>query len=128
MSDEGEAKEVDLRIKRDEDGKIAPVEGTSPQLGYKIKVRPITYGQSKDLDSWGLAIVEWSDEDKLRVLQRNLVEPDDFTDDLTVEDLRNDFEAFTVEDLVQGVAFMSGYGRFFEDDDGEGKDPTDLGI
>lgn len=125
MSDED--KEVTLRLRRDEDGNLKPVEGVSPRLGIEVVARPITYGQSRDIEKWGHPIIEWTDEDKAKVLRENLVEPDEFAD-VTVEELYRDFEAFQVEDIVQAIAFMSGYGRFFEEDEEAGKDPQDLGI
>lgn len=114
-----DTKEVDLRLERDDDGNLKPIEGVTPRLGIEIVARPISFGQSRKIDNWGEAIIHWSDEDKAMVLRENVVEPDDF-DGVTVEELYEDFEAFTVEDVVQAVAFLSGYGRFFEDIDEEG--------
>lgn len=117
-----EKKEVSLRLERDEDGNLVPKSGVSPRLGIDVKARPITYGQSRNIDGWGNAVVMWSDEDKLKVLKENLIEPDDFDGVEDVDDLRENFEAFAVEDIVMGIAILSGYGRFFEDDEEMGKE------
>lgn len=107
--------EYNLRVSRDEDGNLTPVEGESPTLGIPVKVIPITYGQSRRIEAFGKPIIEWTDEEKLMVLKENLVEPDEFYEsDVTVEDFRNNYEAYKVEDLVQAVVVYSGLGHLFD--------------
>lgn len=118
MSDEDE-KEVSLRISRDSSGEVEPIEGVSPNLNIQVKVLPITVAQSYELESWGMPSLRWTAEDKARILRENVIEPSDFGDDLTAEELKNEFEAFAVDDIVQAVAIYSGYKRFFEEPDVE---------
>lgn len=124
---EQEDTEVSLRIARDEEGNVKPVEGRSPQLNIKVKVLPITVEQSRRMDNWGLPCLKWTLEDKCQILKENVVEPEDFGEDLTPEELATEFEAYAVDDIVQAVAMHSGYKRFFENrEDDEGKELAGL--
>jgi len=107
--------DYDLRVTRNEDNEIEPVDGESPTLGLPVKVIPITYGQSRKIENFGKPLMQWTTAEKLMVLKENLVEPSVFREeDVTVEELENDFEAYKVEDLVQAVAVYSGLGHLFE--------------
>lgn len=111
-----------IRIARDEDGNPVPIQGESPLMKIQIKVKPISYGESKRLSSFGDAVVEWDDEDKLYLLRNNLIEPnidDEFEGQMTVENLREDMEAFIVNDLIQGIVMYGGMGRLFADEEGK---------
>ena len=65
-----------LVLKRDEDGKLSPIRiplGT----GHDIRMRPLTFGQMAGYPTLlGRSSVEWTPEDKARLIAENLVEPD----------------------------------------------------
>lgn len=105
-----------LRVTRDAEGNIKPIEGVSPTLGIKVKVIPLTYGQSRSYDSFGEAMIDWPTEDKLRLLQECLVEPNEFKS-VTAEELEADFDAWTIVDLVQAIGLYSGLNRLFSEPD-----------
>ena len=116
-----EVKKLPLRLLRDSKGEIRPIGGISPTLAIDVEVIPITYGQSRNLESFGEALYEWSDEDKLLVLQNHLKSPE--LDIRDVEDMHENFDGWVIEDLVQAVFFYSGMGRLYglgEDEEAEG--------
>jgi len=108
-----------LRVKRDKDGAVLPVEGATPNLMLPCLVKPLLYGESRNYESFGEALSDWSPEEKYRLLKEHLVFPD--FDAENVEDMENNFDPWTIEDLVQAVFFFSGLGRLFiSEDDGQG--------
>jgi hypothetical protein len=118
----GKKKELDLRVRRDDDGKLFPLVGVSPTLGIEVEIVPLTYGESRSYPSFRKALNEWSDEEKCRLISEHVVKPNvlDKNGELTVEDMLENFDAWTVEDLVQAVAVYSGLSRLFETEPSDG--------
>ena len=116
-----EAKKERLRLRK-EDGEIATVKGTSPVLAQDVVIRPMTYGDSRNYASFGEALYSWSDEDKIACLNRHVVEPEIHIED--VDDLYDNFDPWTIEDLMQAVFFYSGMSRLFEGEQ-EGNAPVE---
>lgn len=110
-------KKQNLRVRRDSDGNLYPLAGLSPTLGIPVEIIPLTYGESRSYDSFGKALSDWTDEEKARLLREHVKEPNirDDDDEFTVEMMRDDFDAWTIEDLFQAVAVYSGLSRLFED-------------
>lgn len=106
-----------LRLRRDEDGELMALDGVSPTLGIKVEVVPLTYGKSRTFKSFGQALNEWTDEEKCQLIREHIRSPNVRDDDgnLSVEDMLENFDAWTIEDLVQAVAVYSGLSRLFED-------------
>ncbi len=101
-----------LRLKRGADGKLATIEGVSPTMGIDCKILPMTYGQSRQYESFGENVYMWSDEEKLQVLNEHVIEPE--LDIKDVEDMMNEFDPWTIEDLVAAVFLYSGMQRLFD--------------
>lgn len=114
-----------MKIKRDADGEIAPVELVSPSLQIPIKLVPISYGETKSMDSFGLPLNMWSDEDRVFALNHILEVDGEEFGEMTLEDL-DDLEAWTTEELFQTVALASGLARLFGLDDGTKKEIQNL--
>jgi len=116
-----------LKLARDADGKILPIEGVSPVMGIEVKVLPLTYGASRNYPNFGEPILEWSDEEKAQLLSEQLIEPDlkDETGVLTVEDMMGSYDGWVIEDLVLSVAFYSGLARL-HDPDAPGKERAEV--
>lgn len=111
-----EAKKQDnFRLRRNPKGEIYHLEGVSPTLGIKVKVRPLTYGESRGMASFAQPLLKWSNADKFFVLTNNLVEPDLGIE--SIDDMLDNFDAWTIEDLVQAVAVYSGLARLYPDSD-----------
>lgn len=108
-------------LKRDEDGNLIPISGVSPNLMMKIKVLPLTLGQSKQYESWGDGVLDWTVEEKCQLLNDHLVEVDgeEFPDDLEPQDFMQNFDAWTADDLILGVAMTSGLHRLYESAEGK---------
>ena len=116
-------KEVKLRIHRDEHGLIMPIDGVSPMLAIPVKIAPMTYGQSRKYESFGEALEDWSVEDKIAVINTHVVEPEiEIKDE---DDFYENFEAWTVLDLLQSVFFYSGMGRLYSPEIAEGNLPSE---
>jgi len=112
------------RLKRDSDGNLVPIESVTPTLNTTIKCLPITWGQSKLWDSFGEPVTQWTDEDKVSLINENLVDPElNGGDDLTVELLESNYEAFFIEDLVHGILMASGLSRILRS---KGKDGVNI--
>ncbi len=118
-----------FKVNKDDEGNVLPVEGVSPTLGIEVKVLPLRYGESRQLESFGQPFVNWSSEDKATLLSNNLVEPDlnaEYDDgELTAMRLEEDFEAWFVEDMVQAVGVYSGLKRLFESAEGKAMDQAE---
>jgi len=112
MNDEA-PKTKQFRLSRDSSGGVRPITGVSPTLGIEVLINPVTYGDSRHLTTFGKPLMEWCDEDKLYVLKNNLIEPDLGLE--SVDDMLNNFDAWTIEDLVQAVAVYSGLARLYTD-------------
>jgi len=110
MSDEA-LKKQQFRLSRDSDGGVHLIDGVSPTLGITVKIRPLTYGESRAMTTFGKPLLEWSDKDKFYVLSNNLIEPDLGVE--SVDDMLNNFDAWTIEDLVQATAVYSGLARLY---------------
>lgn len=105
-----------IRLSRDPDGGVSPISGISPNLGIEVEVIPLTYGASRKLESFGEALFNWSDEDKIYVLNNHIKYPPMEIRD--VKDLHEGFDAWAIEDLMQAVFLYSGMGRLFEPSEG----------
>lgn len=103
-----------LKLHRNEEGDLVPIEGISPMLNMNVKVIPFTYGQSKTYDSFGLSIFEWSEEERMRLINEHVVDPE--IDIESVEDMEENYDAFVIEDLIHAVLIISGMGRFYDPD------------
>ena len=110
--------EISLRIHRDENGAVHPIEGVSPMLSIPVKIVPLSYGASRKLESFGEALSDWSDEDKIYVINNHVAEPEIHIKD--EDDLYDGFEAWTIEDLMQAVFLYSGLGRLYDPSVAEG--------
>lgn len=106
---------VSLKLHRDSKGKIRAIEGLSPLLGFPVEVMPLTYGESRNLLSFGKAIFDWSVEDKITLINEHIVSPEIHIED--EEDLLDNYDAWTIEDLIHAVITLSGLGRFYSSDD-----------
>lgn len=104
-----------LKLHRDSKGKIRPIEGMSPLLGMPVEILPLTYGESRNLGSFGMAIQDWSIEDKITLINDHIVVPKVHIED--EDDLLNNYDAWTVEDLIHAVITLSGLGRFYSPED-----------
>ena len=105
-----------LKLHRDEDGNLIPVQGISPMLQMDVKVVPFTYGQSKTYDSFGKSIFEWTEEERMRLINEHVVVPEIELD--SIKDMEENYDAFVIEDLVHAVLIISGMGRFYDPDSG----------
>lgn len=105
-----------IRLSRDSDGGVSPVPGISPNLGIEVEIIPLTYGASRSLESFGEPLFEWTDEDKIFVLNNHVKYPPMEIKD--VKDLHESFDAWAIEDLMQAVFMYSGMGRLFEAPEG----------
>jgi hypothetical protein len=104
-----------LRLRRNPEGEIYHIEGLSPTLGLEVKIRPLTYGESRALETFAKPLLKWSDEDKFTLLKNQLVVPELELEG--VEDMKDNFDAWTIEDLVQAVAVYSGLARLYGDEE-----------
>lgn len=110
-----------IRLHRDTKGEIRPLGGVSPNLGIAVEVRPLTYGESRLYKSFGDALFEWSDEDKMNLINNNIVTADGKAVEIKdLDDMYTNFDAWTIEDLVQAIFLYSGMGRLYGPDDNEG--------
>lgn len=117
------SKDVQLRIHRDEHGLIKPIDGISPMLAIPVKVVPMTYGQSRQYESFGEALEDWTVADKIAVINNHILEPDVNIKD--EDDFYENFEAWTILDLLQAIFFYSGMGRLYNPDVTEGNLPSE---
>lgn len=101
-----------LKLHRDSEGNLRPIQGISPFLAMDVKVVPLTYGESKSYDSFGKSIYEWSEEDRMRLINEHVVEPEIEIE--SVDDMLNNYDAFVIEDLVHAVIIISGLGRLYD--------------
>ncbi len=108
---EKEEKKIVLRLGRDDEGNLKPAVGISPTLAIPVKVLPMTYGQSRNYESFGEALFNWTPEDKLRVINDHILEPEIHIKNL--KDMEDNFDPWTIEDLVQSVFVYSGMSRLF---------------
>lgn len=112
-----ELKVAPLRVKRDESGDVLPVEGATPNLMLPCIIRPMLYGESRNYESFGEALNAWSPEEKFRLLKDHLVFPE--FDAESVRDMEENFDPWTLEDLIQAIFFFSGLGRLYVQEDDE---------
>jgi hypothetical protein len=116
-----EAKKQDnFRLRRNPKGEIYHLDGVSPTLGIAVKVRPLTYGESRGMASFAQPILKWSNQDKFFALTTNLIEPKLELE--SIDDMLENFDAWTIEDLVQAVAVYCGLARLYGDDSTEGNE------
>ena len=110
-----------IRLHRDTKGEIRPLAGVSPNLGIQVEVKPLTYGESRLYKSFGDALFEWTDEDKMNLINNNIVTADGKEVKIKdLDDLYENFDAWTIEDLVQAIFLYSGMGRLYSPEDNEG--------
>ena len=85
----------DLFVRRDNDGKLVPIETPVAGLGDRtIKVLPTTLGSVKGLQNLDKNCMEWPLSEKVRYVRDHVVEPDlssvtenDIVESLTLWDL-----------------------------------------
>jgi len=110
-----------IRLHRNTKGEIRPLAGVSPNLGITVEVKPLTYGESRLYESFGEALFSWSDEDKMNLINNNIITADGKEIKIKdLDDLYENFDAWTIEDLVQAIFMYSGMGRLYGPDDDEG--------
>lgn len=104
----------DLKISRDAEGNINPVTGETP-AGNRIKIRPMPTGDNEkffgELDDPTKA----DHETKAQVMKKYFIEPS-FPDDWSGEDVRDNMDRASVNDLIVGLMLYSGYMRTATDD------------
>ena len=115
--------EVKLRIHRDEHGDVHPIEGISPMLAIPVKIAPMTYGQSRTYESFGSALDDWSVADKIKIINDHVVEPEIQIE--SEDDFYDNFEAWTILDLLQAIFFYSGMGRLYGTETAAGNLPSE---
>lgn len=106
MADDDVPSVEDLKVKRNGDGEVEPVLAESPQTGRSYWIRPVTYGDSLGYEDPFESPVNYSPEEKAKLIREHIVEPD--LGDVTAEDLQAEFDAQTVNDLVLCVGLYSG--------------------
>ena len=114
---------IELRLQRDDSGELRSVDGLSPTLSMPVTVIPMTYGQSRSYKSFGDNVYMWSDEDKMDVINKHVVFPEIKLID--VADMHDNFDPFTIEDLVASVFVYSGMARLFITEGNEVAGETD---
>ena len=121
--DKEERKEPNIRLHRNAKGELRPVPGVSPNLAIEVEVLPLTYGASRRLKSFGEALFDWSDEDRITVINEHLIWPK--LNILDEDDLQDNFDGWVIEDLLQAIFLYSGMARLYEDPDIEGNVPSE---
>lgn len=103
-----------LRLHRDTKGEIRTITGVSPNLGIEVEVLPLTYGASRLIKSFGESLYEWTDEDKIFLINNNIVQASGEQVEIKDRaDLYENFDAWVIEDLLQAVFIYSGMGRLY---------------
>lgn len=110
----------ELKIQRDEEGNILPVEGETPQ-GERIRVKPMSIGAMnrylgdvlRDPEMFGSNLEDLSWETRAQMLEEFYVKPD-FTG-ITTMNIEQDFDQATLNDYLVGLFLYSGHNR----DEGE---------
>lgn len=104
-----------IRLHRDESGKVEAIAGLTPTLGIDVEIMPLTYGQSRKLKSFGEPLYEWTDEDKMTLINHHIAKANGKEIHIAdLDDMYENFDAWTIEDLVQAVFFYSGLGRLYD--------------
>lgn len=116
--------EKELRLKRDDEGNLMPIDGVSPTLGLEVKILPMTYGAARRLDSFGKTLDEYTDEDRFTVITEHVLEPD--LKLKSVDDMVNNFDPFTLDDLFQCVFLYSGIFRLYKRGEEEGNEVREV--
>lgn len=98
----------ELKISRDSDGEINPVEGETPS-GKSIKIRPMPTGDNERYFGNLEDPTQADYETKAQVFQEFFVRPD--LSDVTADDVENNMDRATVNDLLVGLMLYSGYMR-----------------
>lgn len=113
-----------FKLKRDKDGSLEAVECQSFTLGLHIKILPLTYGQSRRMESFGQPLSSWSETDVAMILDENLVAMKDHGEEewsevggVTVADL-SDLDAFIVQDIIESVLQYSAFHRLYQREQG----------
>lgn len=113
-----------FKLKRNSDGRLEEVECQSFTLGLYIKILPLTYGQSRRMESFGQPLPKWTATDIAMILDENLVAMKDHLEEdwvevggVTVNDL-SDLDAFMVQDIVESVLQYSAFHRLYQRDSG----------
>jgi len=111
-------KDLTFRLHRDKDGNVMSIEGITPTLGIPVEVLPLTYGQSRMYKSFGESLFNWTDEEKIKLINEHIVTANEQEIHIKdVGDLYDNYDAWTVEDFVQAVYIFSGMGRLYEGED-----------
>lgn len=102
------------KVARTEDGSLVAKDGQTLTLSMEIKVLPMTYGDSQSYDSFGLPVKKWKDEEKARLLTKNLVQLEgEEVGTVTADDLP-EIEAYVLNDVLESVLFMSAINRLYD--------------
>lgn len=116
-----------FKLKRSSDGALEAVECQSFTLGLHIKVLPLTYGQSRRMESFGMPLGKWSDTDIAMILDECLVAVKDHDEtewsevgNVTVADLQ-ELDAFIVQDWVESILQYSAFNRLYQKEQGNGE-------
>lgn len=96
----------DLRVKRNGDDEVEPILAESPNTGRSYWIRPVTYGDSLAYEDPFESPVQYSPEEKAKLIREHVVEPD--FGDIDADELQADYDAQTVNDLVLCVGLYSG--------------------
>jgi Mg2+ and Co2+ transporter CorA len=92
-----------------------PIEGITPSIGIPVEVLPLTYGQSRMYKSFGESLFNWTDEEKMKLINDHIVTANNTEIHIKdLDDMYDNYDAWTVEDLVQAVYIFSGLGRLYE--------------
>lgn len=96
----------DLVIRRDEDGRVIPLEVEVSGVGLMIRFRPLTLGAVLTFKEPGKPVVDWPLDDKVRLLREHVIEPD--LSKLTAQEVRERWDHWTFDRLCSTVAMYSG--------------------
>jgi hypothetical protein len=99
----------DLRIVRDDDGKVHPLDVLTPLEATPVRLRPLTYADRQryklQLTQDDMTAADIPITTKYEMIRRHIVEPS--FDGVTRDDLVRDFGWTTIDDLVTAVMMYS---------------------
>lgn len=123
--DDGYVGEDDLLVERDETGDLIPVEKDVPQLGGKVKVKPMSYGKVRKLFG-DEQFDEISPETIVQILNEHVVRPD--LSGMTEEEIAKSMKPMAPNFLILAVLEASGVsGQMEVDEQGEAEMELELG-
>lgn len=111
------------KVTRNNDGEVVPHDCISQFLKIEMKLVPITYGQTKQLEDITEPPIKWSKHDIANILTNNVVEVDgEKVGDVSPEEV-DGFEWFFIREVIDTVLMNSAFGRLY---DNEGNLPAPL--